>query len=37
MAHYEKNPFIYNRATGEKIPVAKEVRDAYYNEAAASA
>ena len=30
----ENHPFIYDRATGEKIPVAKEVRDAYYNEAA---
>ncbi len=27
-------PFIYIRATGEKIPVSKEVRDAYYREAA---
>lgn len=34
MAHYEKNPFIYDRASGEKIPVSKEVRDAYYGEAA---
>ena len=30
----ENQPFIYIRATGEKIPVAKEVRDVYYNEAA---
>ena len=30
----ESQPFIYIRATGEKIPVAKEVRDVYYNEAA---
>jgi len=30
----ENQPFIYISATGEKIPVAKEVRDVYYNEAA---
>ena len=30
----QKQPFIYDRATGEKIPVSKEVRDAYYGEAA---
>ena len=36
MAKYDnqKQPFIYDRATGEKIPVSKEVRDAYYGEAA---
>ena len=36
MKNTEKDtqPFIYIRATGEKIPVAKEVRDVYYNEAA---
>ena len=34
MAHYEKNPFIYDRTTGEKIPVSKEVRDEYYREVA---
>ena len=27
-------PFIYIRTTGEKVPVTKEVRDAYYGEAA---
>ena len=30
----QNQPFIYDRATGEKIPVSKEVRDAYYGEAA---
>lgn len=30
----QKHPFIYDRTTGEKIPVSKEVRDAYYGEAA---
>ena len=30
----ENHPFIYDRTTGEKIPVSKEVRDAYYGEAA---
>lgn len=30
----ENHLFIYDRATGEKIPVSKEVRDAYYGEAA---
>lgn len=30
----QKHPFIYDRATGEKIPVSKEIRDAYYREAA---
>ena len=30
----ENHPFIYDRATGKKIPVSKEVRDAYYGEAA---
>ena len=35
MAHYEKAPFIYDRTTGEKIPVSKEVRDTYYGEALA--
>ena len=30
----QKQPFIYDRTTGEKIPVSKEVRDAYYGEAA---
>lgn len=37
MAKYDNQnqPFIYDRATGEKIPVSKEVRDAYYGEAAA--
>ena len=34
MAHHEKNPFIYDRITKTKIPVSKEVRDAYYREAA---
>ena len=36
MAKYDnqKQPFIYDRTTGEKIPVSKEVRDAYYGEAA---
>ena len=36
MAKYDNqnHPFIYDRATGEKIPVSKEVRDAYYGEAA---
>ena len=30
----ENQPFICDRTTGEKIPVSKEVRDAYYGEAA---
>lgn len=30
----ENQPFILDRATGEKIPVSKELRDAYYGEAA---
>ena len=30
----ENHPFIYDRTTGEKIPVSKEIRDAYYGEAA---
>lgn len=36
MAKYDnqKHPFIYDRTTGEKIPVSKEVRDEYYREAA---
>ena len=36
MAKYDNqnHPFIYDRATGEKIPVSKEVHDAYYGEAA---
>lgn len=36
MAKYDNqnHPFIYDRTTGEKIPVSKEVRDAYYGEAA---
>ena len=29
----ENHPFIYDRATGEKIPVSKEVRGTYYGEA----
>ena len=29
----ENHLFIYDRTTGEKIPVSKEVRDAYYGEA----
>lgn len=32
----ENHPFIYDRTTGEKIPVNKEIRDAYYGEAARS-
>ena len=36
MANYDNqnHPFICDRTTGEKIPVSKEVRDAYYGEAA---
>lgn len=36
MAKYDNqnHPFIYDRTTGEKIPVSKEARDAYYGEAA---
>jgi len=36
MAKYnnQNHPFIYDRTTGEKIPVSKEARDAYYGEAA---
>ena len=36
MAKYDNQnyPFIYDCTTGEKIPVSKEVRDAYYGEAA---
>ena len=30
----EYQPFIYDRSTKTKIPVSKEVRDAYYREAA---
>ena len=30
----EYQPFIYDRSTKTKIPVSKEVRDAYYGEAA---
>ena len=30
----ESQPFIYIRATSEKVPVTKEVRDEYYREAA---
>lgn len=30
----QQQPFIYIRSTGEKVPVTKEVRDAYYGEAA---
>lgn len=30
----ENQPFIYIRATGEKVPVAEEVRSDYYREAA---
>lgn len=30
----ENHPFLYDRATGEKIPVSKEVHDACYGEAA---
>lgn len=30
----ENHPFIYDRTTGEKIPVSKEVRDTHYGEAA---
>lgn len=30
----ENQPFIYDRNTKTKIPVSKEVRDAYYGEAA---
>lgn len=38
MANQDKNsqaqsPFIYYRETGEKIPVSKEVRDAFYADA----
>lgn len=29
----QNQPFSYDRATGEKIPVSKEVRDVYYGEA----
>ena len=34
MANYDNqnHPFICDRTTGEKIPVSKEVRDAYYGE-----
>lgn len=30
----QQNPFIYDRITKSKIPVSKEVRNAYYREAA---
>ena len=30
----QNQPFIYDRTTCEKIPVSKEIRDAYYGEAA---
>lgn len=33
-ANKNQQPFIYIRSTGEKVPVTKEVRDAYYGEAA---
>lgn len=30
----ENQPFIYDRSTKTKIPVSKEIRDAYYGEVA---